>query len=70
MDKPIRGISLYDFEKIQLKAKMIAGLSDIFIIVYDYIFENDVFRCALECLSEETSRLSEECDRLMKDAEK
>lgn len=70
MDKPIRGISLYDFEKIQLKAKMIAGLSDIFIIVYDYIFENDGFRCALECLSEETSRLSEECDRLMKDAEK
>ncbi len=70
MSEPIRGISLYDFEKIQLKAKMIAGLSDIFVIVYDYIFDNDVFRCALECLSEETSRLSDECDMLMKDAEK
>lgn len=69
MSKPIRGISLYDFEKIQLKAKMLAGLSDIFIIFYDYIFENDVFRCALECLSDETSRLSEQCDKLMKDAE-
>ena len=70
MNKPIRGINLYDFEKVQLKAKMIAGLSDIFVIVYDYIFENDIFRCALECLSEETSRLSEECDRLMKEYEK
>ena len=70
MNNQNKGINLYDFEKIQLKAKMIAGLSDIFVIVYDYIFENDVFRCALECLSEETSRLSEECDMLMKDAEK
>ncbi len=70
MSKPIRGISLYDFEKIQLKARMLSGLSQVCLLCFINSFEDDIFRGAFECLAEEADKLSEQCDMLMQDAEK
>ncbi len=70
MSKPIRGISLCDFEKIQLKARMLTGLSQVCLLCFINSFEDDIFRGAFECLAEQAERLSDQCDKLMNDAEK
>lgn len=70
MNKPIRGINLYEFEKVTKMAEKVAGLSEACLMCYIEAHQGDIFEGAFKCLAEESLRLKKRCDRLMQDAEK
>ena len=70
MKEKIKAIHLVDFEEIKKKAEKLEGLSEVCVMYFIHIYGDDILRGALECLADETARLSEHCYKLMQEAEK
>ncbi len=70
MKEKFGAIHLVDFEEVMKDAEKLEGLSAVCVMYFIHIYGDDTLRGALECLSEEATKLSEHCYKLMQEAEK
>lgn len=60
-----KNITITDIEDIKTQADMIYGLSTICLIYLDCIQQDEQLKDAIKCLTNESSRLQDNCDILL-----